>query len=114
MPVVKTSLLLFYIRLFPSRKMRIVSYTTGAAMWGFCIASTIVDIDTCAPISHFWNQNIPGGHCINTNVFYIIGSSVQFLTDLAVLVIPLPVVWSLNIGVAKKIGLSFVFLLGGL
>ncbi len=113
MPVVKTSLLLFYIRLFPTRRMRMVSYITGAIMWGFCIASTIVDIDTCAPVSYYWNKNIPNGRCIDTNVFYIVGSSMQLVTDLTVLILPLPVVWSLNTGTTKKIGLSVVFLLGG-
>lgn len=113
MPAIKTSLLLFYLRLFPNRRMRIVAYITGAIMWGFAIASTIVDINTCTPINSLWNTHI-SGHCINKNVFYVFGSSVQLVTDVAVLLIPLPFVWSVHIGTTKKIGLSVIFLLGGL
>ena len=113
MPAVKTSLLLFYVRLFPNRRMRIVSYITGAIMWGFCIASIIVDIDTCTPISYFWDKKIKG-YCINTDVFYFVGSTTQLVTDVAVLLIPLPVVWNLHIGTTKKIGLSIILLLGGM
>ena len=35
------------------------------------------------------------------------------VTDAIVLCLPLPVVWSLNTGINKKIGLSFAFALGG-
>ena len=114
MPAVKTSLLLFYVRLFPDRRMRMVAYITAAIQWSFCIASTIVDIDTCTPLKYFWDKAIPGGHCINTHVFYIVGSTMQLVTDVVVLLIPLPVVWSLQIGVPRKIGLSVIFLLGSM
>ena len=92
--------------------MRIVACITGGIMWSFAIASTIVDIDTCTPISKFWDGSIKG-HCINKNVFYIFGSTMQLVTDVAVLVIPLPFVWSVRIDTMKKIGLSVIFLLGG-
>ena len=111
MPAVKTSLLLFYVRLFPDRRMRMVAYTVGAIEWCFCIASTIVDIDMCTPVKYFWDKSV-GGHCVNTGVFYIVGSTMQLVTDVVVLFIPLPVVWSLHIGTSRKIGLSIIFLLG--
>jgi len=112
MPAVKTSLLLFYVRIFPTRRMRIVSYITGGLMWSFCIATTVISIDTCTPIRSFWDISVHG-HCINKNVFYLVESSMQLVTDIMVLLIPLPAVWNLHIGSTKKTGLSVIFLLGG-
>ena len=94
--------------------MRLATYIIGAIMWGFGIATTIVDLAMCTPVNFFWDKTVPGGRCINQNAFYITGSSVQLLTDIVILVIPLPAVWSLQINIAKKIALSIIFLLGSL
>ena len=113
MPAVKTSLLLFYVRLFPDRRMRMVAYVTGAMELSFGISTTIVDIVTCIPVRFFWDPTV-NGHCVDTHTFYIVDSAMQLITDVVVLLIPLPVVWSLQIGTPRKIGLSVIFLLGGL
>ena len=117
MPAVKTSLLLFYVRIFPNHRMRMVACITGAILWSFGLASTIVDIDVCTPIRSYWAIPINGhveGHCVNTHVFYIFVAVMQLLTDIAVLLIPLPFVWRLQISDAKKVALSIIFLLGSL
>ena len=113
MPTAKTSLLLFYIRVFPERHMRIVAYITGAIMWSFCVASTIVDINMCTPISRYWEIPVYN-HCVNKYIFYMFGAIMQLLTDVVVLIIPLRFVWSLKVCNAKKTALSIIFLLGSL
>ena len=113
MPAVKTSLLLFYVRLFPGRRMRIVAYVTGAMELSFGISATVVDLVTCIPINAFWDETVKH-HCIDTYTFYIVDSAMQLVTDVVVLLIPLPVVWSLRIGTPRKIGLSVIFLLGSM
>ena len=115
MPTVKTSLLLLYYRLFPGQNLRRATFMVGALMWSFFIASTIVQLNICVPVRFFWNKDISGGRCpLDVNKFYLSGSIFNMITDIMVLSLPLPTVWNLQISVKKKIGLSFVFLLGSL
>ena len=117
MPTVKTSLLLFYFRLFYSPRLRMATYAVGALIWSYFIASTIVDINVCTPPRSFWlktTQPDMPHHCINYNAFFLFGSVYDTFTNLIVLILPLPTVWHLQINTRKKVGLSFIFLLGSL
>lgn len=114
MPFIKISLLLFYFRIFPNRSMRLATYIVGAVVVGLLISTTVVAVMSCVPVPYYWDRTIPGGHCLNYNLFYIIGAAFNSTTDLVVLCLPLPVIWGLQVDVQKKIGLSFIFLLGGL
>lgn len=55
-----------------------------------------------------------GGHCINVHVMWIIQDIFFLLLDLYVVVLPLPMIWKLQVTRAEKIALSGVFLLGSL
>lgn len=55
-----------------------------------------------------------GGHCINVHVMWIIQDIFFLLLDIYVVVLPLPMIWNLQITRAEKVALSGVFLLGSL
>jgi len=60
---IKLSILLFYLRLFPSRKFAIAAYINMGytICWG--IATWIVNLNVCHPIAYFYDKTIPNGYC---------------------------------------------------
>ena len=52
--------------------------------------------------------------CFDLNAFYVAGAALALASDVIILMLPMPVVWRLQVSKNQKIGLSVVFLLGGL
>ncbi|KAL8690594.1 MAG: hypothetical protein Q9218_003998 [Villophora microphyllina] len=115
---IKLSILVFYRRLFPqqntSTKWRICHLL-------LCVASVILGLISvfgsafqCTPVAFFWDPTIPGGHCINFSAFARFTSTLNIVTDVLILAMPIPIVWSLHLEKSKKIGVCGLFLLGGL
>lgn len=66
-PMVKLSLLFFYLRVFPARPVRRVLWGTVVLIAIFCVTFLFVTIFECSPISFFW-ESWDGEHkgkCIN-------------------------------------------------
>ncbi|KAL8842366.1 MAG: hypothetical protein Q9176_002755 [Flavoplaca citrina] len=114
---VKLSILLFYRRLFPREN---TTARWRACHMALCIASVAVGVIQCfgiafqcTPVAFFWDRTIPGGHCINTSAFFRFNNIANMLTDILILAMPIPIVWSLHLDRRKKIGVCGLFLLGG-
>lgn len=73
----------------------------------------LVVVFQCHPIEFNWNRSIPGT-CINQLLFFAIGSAPNVITDFAILILPLPAVWALNMRRAQKLSIMGIFLLGSL
>ena len=113
-PVIKTSLLLLYNRIFPTRSIRNATYAVGFFVITWLLWAGISTIAQCVPVEYFWNRSI-AGHCINNDAFYIAAGAVNVFTDFAIIAIPIPVIWSLQkITIAQKLGFMVIFSLGGL
>lgn len=67
----------------------------------------------CKPIEFAWNKTIQGT-CINSELFFVIGSAPNVFTDFIVLILPLPAVWALKTSRFQKVSLLGIFMLGGL
>lgn len=114
---IKLSILLFYRRLFPRENTTARWRTCHLAL---CIASVGVGVIQCfgiafqcTPVAFFWDRTIPGGHCINMMAFFRFANIANLLTDILILAMPIPIVWSLRLDRQKKIGVCGLFLLGG-
>ncbi|CAG7968649.1 unnamed protein product [Penicillium nalgiovense] len=110
----KISILLFYVRIFPIRKFQIFAYIVGAVVLGHGIGVLLAAIFQCSPIAYTWDKTIVGGSCFNQEAFFRYVSPPNILTDILILVMPLPYVWKLHTHVGHKVALSGVFLLGSL
>lgn len=109
----KMSILCLYLRIFTRKRYR---YTTYAVMviltinlivsWCFCLA-------ICQPFQYNWNKFIHG-HCLNQEVIYTWISIPNLITDIAILLLPLPVIYHLKSSRGQKIGLTITLLLGSL
>ena len=65
----------------------------------------------CRPISRLWNHLQPGA-CGNMVDFLVAISGCNAATDLIIIILPMPLVWRLQMATRKKIELTFIFALG--
>lgn len=66
---------------------------------------------TCRPFSHFWSPKANGA-CGNEKVFGLVAGALHLLTDIIILIMPMPMLWSLHMPIAKKFQLTVMFGLG--
>jgi hypothetical protein len=114
--MLKLSLLLFYIRIFPGRSVRNLLWGTftGSAIFG--AAFVFVAIFQCTPVKYYW-QKWDGEHqgtCLNINSIAWSNAAISIAIDIWVLAIPLWQLKSLNLDWRRKIGVGMMFCVGAL
>ncbi|KAL8719872.1 MAG: hypothetical protein Q9181_008000 [Wetmoreana brouardii] len=108
----KFSVLFFYHRIFPVQKFAIWNIGIGVVVFAWFIAFIVSQFLTCRPLAYNWDKTIAGGRCINSNhVAYYITSPPDIATNIAILVLPIPWLWNLQMHLRKKIALTIIFLL---
>jgi hypothetical protein len=114
LPMIKLSILATYRRLFFINKgFQRVSVIVAALVVGWMISVTIVVIFTCNPIAGAWIRTI-NRTCINQTAFYYGNAILNVITDIILLVMPLPMIWKLNMSMRKKVNVTLLFILGSL
>ena len=108
----KTSILVFLLGIFPLKVFKRSAYLLMLVIWCWCIANVLVITFQCKPIRFAWDKSLAGGSCISVLAFVRWSCVPNILTDVALLVLPLPYVWNLHVSTNDKIGLSTVFLTG--
>lgn len=61
-----------------------------------------------------WDRTIPGGYCGDPQRIFISGLALNLLTDIGIVILPIPMIWKIQINMTEKIAVSGAFLLGGL
>jgi hypothetical protein len=77
------------------------------------VTITFLFIFICLPVAKLWYPQLPG-KCINQVATWIANAASTILTDLIILLMPLPPLWSLHLAKREKIGLTAAFGLGSL
>ena len=108
----KLAILSMYLRIFTTRSYRMSVYVLAAVLIMTFLAGGLTGLLGCRPLAFFWDPTIPGGHCININAFFRWISLPNILTDIAMLVLPQPLIWTLQVTRNQKIGLRLTFLTG--
>lgn len=78
----------------------------------YCVASVLVTIFQCSPVEKAFNKGLPGT-CIDNARFWYANAGFSISTDVVILLIPMPLVYQLQIPRVQKIALALVFALGG-
>lgn len=107
----KLSILLMYYRIFHFPYFKRWAYIIGTfvVLWVICITFLFVFI--CVPVQKLWYPDLPG-RCINQVGTWIANAVSTIVTDLAILVLPMPQVWKLQLRLSEKIALTVAFSLG--
>lgn len=85
----------------------------GGIAVSWVIAIICVSVFQCNPIARAWNPTLPGS-CINLKGSFIGNAVPNIATDVAILSLPVPVVWGLQASVAYRLSVIGIFLLGSL
>lgn len=110
-PPIKISILYFYRRIFPSRKLYHVSNGVSAIVWSSAITQAFAIGFQCIPLSSLWTGH--PSRCINIAALVTAMAAVQVLTDFVILLLPMPYLWRLKVSREVRLGLLFTFALGG-
>ena len=77
--------------------------------WG--IATLFSSVFQCRPVKAAW-RSLPAAHCFNYRA-WLVGTNVpNIVIDFFILVLPIPLVWRLNLSVPRRASLNAVFLVG--
>lgn len=80
----------------------------------FWIGSFSAVLFSCHPIHIFWDEFIPPDKCTNFwNVLWGIAGP-NIATDIVLLILPLPILWKLQMRLSKKIAIMSMFAIGSL
>jgi len=118
---VKWSILAFYWRSFHVRRsIRIPIWTlaTVVGLWGTAVI--LVTIFQCQPTQAFWMRFDPDNplppsqyHCgVNDNKFFYGNAIPNIVTDIAMLMLPVPYIYTLQLRSGQKLALAGIFLVG--
>jgi hypothetical protein len=112
---VKVALLTLLVRVFkPYRKWTIVIRIILAIILAYYIPAFIIKARICNPVSKYWNGADASGSCLNQGKVIMADSVVSVVTDLAILILPLPLTWSLHMPMEKKLKVIGLLSAGGL
>ncbi|KAF2840510.1 hypothetical protein M501DRAFT_901202, partial [Patellaria atrata CBS 101060] len=111
----KLSVLVFYLRIFFEDKVRRAIYLVMGIVSLAFIINLILVFTACIPLAYRWDKCIEGGRCfVKATTAYTATSLPNIITDIDVLLLPLPTLLKLQISMAKKIGLIVTFILSSL
>ncbi|PSN67692.1 hypothetical protein BS50DRAFT_675746 [Corynespora cassiicola Philippines] len=112
--MIKTSILLSYLRIFGHiRRTQIHIYILLALSWGWGIGVFFASVFQCTPVEKAWKQTMPG-HCIKF-IPYLWGNSISnFIIDWLILAVPIAPVLKLQLPRTQKILVILAFLCGAL
>ena len=114
--LVKLSLSLFYMSIFPGTNIRRLLLVTAIFNGVFALTFALAAIFQCTPVSYFWTQYADplGGHCVNINVLGWANAAISVAVDLWLIAIPLSQVPKLSLHWKKKMGVVIMFVMGTL
>ncbi|OAA58475.1 Extracellular membrane protein, CFEM domain protein [Niveomyces insectorum RCEF 264] len=112
--LLKLTLLLFYLRIFPSRGVRRLIWGTIAATCIFGVAFLFMGIFQCRPISYYWTRwdGEHEGHCLNINALGWANAAISIALDFWMLAIPLWQLRKLRLHWKKKVSVFMMFCVG--
>lgn len=112
----KLSILALYFRIFGSKSQpisRAICFATGFIIAGNCLANVIVSFLMCRPLAFVWNKNLDGT-CVDINAWWRWCSFANLVTDVIMLIQPLPHTIKLHIPKKVKLGLAVTFIVGSM
>ncbi|KAK8064604.1 hypothetical protein PG994_007242 [Apiospora phragmitis] len=110
----KLSILFFYLRLSPQISFRIAVIALIVIVTAYALAYQVVSIFSCKPVKAAWDITITNSTCVDKEAVYMGLSVSNIIMDFIILLIPVHVVYPLQMSKRQKISLVILFATGGL
>lgn len=106
---IKISICVFYNRIFDVRSFYIASWTTIAVIITWALAAILYAVLACRPLALFWDPAVRGTCVPNKVAPLIVIGALEVVVDIAILILPLPLLWKLRVSLADKFALCCIF-----
>jgi len=112
----KFSIIFCYCRIFGINKNRLPMYLVGGLTGVYSIWSILQTLLQCLPIAAGWRVRYPhpGDRCISGRIYFLSLAIPNVILDWALLLLPLPFVFTLRMSNIRKFEVSLLFILGGM
>lgn len=107
----KLSVLFLYTTLMPMRSMRIPAQALGLFIILWNVSNIVAQLAICRPFALNWDQTITG-KCGSQQWFYFVMGIINIITDIFILAMPMPFLYSLKLAKRKKAVLIGMFAIG--
>lgn len=110
---IKVTLLLLIARVFSVRES--VSRAIHIFIIVLCIAyvpNQIAKTIICTPIRAFWDKSVKG-QCLQQRKIFIADTTLAIVTDIIILILPIPLTWSMRSPMREKIKIMVLLGAGG-
>ncbi|ODM14599.1 hypothetical protein SI65_09944 [Aspergillus cristatus] len=114
--IVKIALLSILIRIFGPYKTKVtLIYVFLGALCIYYTIAEVIKIRMCDPVPAFWlGPTGPGVKCFDQAAALLADSVISVVSDLIILIVPLPLTWSLQMSRNKKLRVMGMLSAGGL
>lgn len=115
--VVKFSILFFYRAISSTRAYRVAVYVVMSLVGAFTVSMVFVNAFECDKPSDAWSAEIllqGDGTCNDLHPIYFGQAGFNIASDVAILVLPIPVVWNLQMKSQKRIAVISIFSIGSI
>jgi hypothetical protein len=109
----KASILLQYKRVFSTPGMRFACWCMLGFLATYGTFSFMTGWFTCVPVQKFWLPDTPGW-CFDKTALWFSNAGIHIVTDILILIYPMPVLKNLQLPKRQKYALMIVFGLGSL
>jgi len=111
MGLLRISMLLFFLRIFPDEKFRLLVKILIGYMAVHSLIFFFLVIFQCHPVRYSWDKTIDGT-CIDINATTYAGAAIVVVHDVMLLSLPLWQLRSLQLNIMKKTAAILMFIFG--
>jgi hypothetical protein len=110
----KLSALILYGRIFQNRYFRIANYSLMVFIIISGLWMVVSGFAFCVPIHIFWSGHVLSAeaHCLPAGPVWYANAAMQIFTDIAILILPMPVLSKLHLPRRQRAGIMLVFGVG--
>lgn len=109
---IRAAIIFLYVQIFPTRLFRNVCYAALAANVAFGATAVIADCLICQPIRYRWAPSMVHGSCGDQKSLDMYIAILNLLQDIVIVVLPIPILWRLQMARSKKMGVIGIFGVG--
>ncbi|KAG2420169.1 hypothetical protein HFD88_004969 [Aspergillus terreus] len=107
----KFSILFQYLRIFPDKRFRLACYIVMAIVAAYGTWAVVSAFVNCLPVARFWDPSV-GGSCMSFEAVWFFNASMNIVTDITLLIMPMPLLSHLQLPRMQKFALMGVFAMG--
>ena len=110
----KISILFFYLRVFPAKSFRVLTYSVMGVCAAYTVAFFFATTIQCWPINLAWNQwdGLHQGRCNDIHLQGWIAAAINIALDAVVMILPMKHLAALNMSLKKKVMVMSMFSVG--